>query len=47
MNDSTQLLRELDADRARAYRRFYAILAITCAAPIAIAGALWLIAVLT
>ncbi|HTD73620.1 MAG TPA: hypothetical protein VK652_08830 [Steroidobacteraceae bacterium] len=42
-----ELLREIDAEQAKAYRVFYRRLAITCAVPICLTAALWLCAVLT
>jgi hypothetical protein len=51
MNDSAQsgeeLLRQIDTERAKGYRRFYGFLAIVCAVPIGITATLWLVAVLT
>jgi len=42
-----ELLREIDADRAKAYRHVYRLIAIFCAIPVGITAVLWLIAVLT
>lgn len=42
-----ELLREMDADMAKAYRRYWIWLATVCTVPFAIAGALHLIAILT
>lgn len=47
MNESSDLMREMDAERASFMRRYWIGLAIFCAVPFAIAGALHLIAILT